>query len=147
MVISVDITRKIGEASSLKLVKGVRRTYYWGYSCKNCSSATTWNLTRRISAWSSYQVSDLQRKEVKVLLLLWLSLFWRVNLILFMRGVFIFLYCVGVFCCSNFFFMTSGEAWGTIKSCISTSSWITRSRTSSLIFFSHQMISRDGVPS
>ena len=35
MVISVDITRKIGEASSLKLVKGVRRTYYWGYSCKN----------------------------------------------------------------------------------------------------------------
>ena len=36
MVISVDITRKIGEASSLKLVKGVRRTYYLGYSCKNC---------------------------------------------------------------------------------------------------------------
>ena len=31
-----EVTRRIGESSSLKLVKGVRRTYYWGYSCKNC---------------------------------------------------------------------------------------------------------------
>ena len=36
MVVSVDVARKIGEASRLKLVEGVRRTYYWGYSCKNC---------------------------------------------------------------------------------------------------------------
>jgi hypothetical protein len=34
MVVSVDVARKIG-GSRLKLVKGVRRTYYWGYSCKN----------------------------------------------------------------------------------------------------------------
>ena len=32
MVVSVDVASKIREASSLKLVKGVRRTYYWGYS-------------------------------------------------------------------------------------------------------------------
>ena len=36
MVVSVDVASKIREASSLKLVKGARRTYYWGYSCKNC---------------------------------------------------------------------------------------------------------------
>ena len=35
MVVSVDVASKIREASSLKLVKGARRTYYWGYSCKN----------------------------------------------------------------------------------------------------------------
>ena len=70
------------------------------------------------------------------------------NLILLMRRVFIFLYCGVVFCCSNYFFMTFGEAWVTIECCISTSSLVTRSRTSrNMIDFSHQVISRDGVTS
>ena len=103
MVVSVDVARKIGEASRLKLVEGVRRTYYWGYSCKNCefsNNLESYKENFSLEFISSFGSSTERSKSSPPI----------VTLAFLRRGVFIFLYCGGVFCCSNFFFMTSGEA-------------------------------------
>ena len=72
MVVSVDVASKIREASSLKLVKGVRRTYYWGYSCKNgefSNNLESYKENFSLEFISSFG-SSTERSKIKVLLLL-----------------------------------------------------------------------------